>query len=451
MFFKKHLLNVINFILSGIIFGLGTYALTNEMIFSSNPNDHQNFPFFLLLFLITLSSFLILLFLNLFNGRYKISKIIYISLFILFVIGFITIIRFNSSTNFVFNLKDDETISFVYEYSSLDRIINIFQLLILFLIFITLFDIVPKIFKDFDYTLFASFLCLGIVTILMIISYCIEGINYINFFKYLLSDNKLTNYITHSAFANRNSYGITLFIGICSCLYLHTKFKKFYFLIIAAFIHINIWFTLCKTANILGLILIISYLLMRFFLTLKGNKKRNIISLICISSISIILVSTFLICLGVNNKFETFFYNITGGTKFDSLFSRFAIFKGCISLIKKTSIIFGAGYHNFNAILNNIYGTSFTHNMWLEIFGSGGVILLICSLLFFVYLIILIIKNIKCYIDLSLLSLILVSICLVYTFVESGSIIFPSTPEYLFLSIIIFVPILQKSSSLLLK
>ncbi len=444
MKFEFSKLNIANIVLSILVYFFGLYLLTNNLILGSNPTGEQSFSFFILLFMFCLLFFFILIALNVIKKNYKPSYILLCACLFIFIIGIINYLTMSLERNFSFNDYNGNIVSFSYVVSDT----KIFQYRLSFFILILLFfftmDVVPKIFKKFDIASIYALIFLTFVVVLAVISYFIEGSNYINFLKNLSSENPYV-YAVKSLFVHRNNYGIILFGALCSSLYLHSKTKKFYWFIFDIFFLINMFFTLCKTGLVLSILLNVAYLVMRFCLSYKEHKKRNLISLASICGLCAIFIVGVITILIVKGKFNSFLDNFFSKNVFRTIESRFILYKNAVDVVMSTNIVTGAGYKVFNDILFNINGyTTFSHNGVLELFGTGGIILVTFSILFVIYFIYHSFKDTKTNKNDALFGLILMFVCLIYTMFESGSILFASTSDYMYLSILIFVPLLQK-------
>lgn len=436
--------NITNIVLSILVYFFGLYLLTDEMLLGANPTAEQPFSFFTLFFLFCIITFFVLIALNVIKKNYKPSYAFLCGLLIIFIIGVINYFLMPQKRNFSFNDYNGSIVSFSYSLTDTKIFQYRLSFFILFLLFFFTIDVVPKIFKNFDILTFYALLFISSIIVLAIISYFIEGSNYLNFLKNLSSENPYV-YTVKSLLMHRNNYGILLFGAICSTLYLHSKSKKFYWFIFDAFFLINMLFTLCKTGLILSILLNAIYLIMRFCLSYKDNKKRNLITLLTICSVCVVFLISVVVFLSMKGKLNSFIDNFFSKNVFSTVESRFVLYKNAIDVVKSTNIVVGAGYKVFNDILFNINGyTTFSHNGVLEIFGSGGIVLLSFSALFLIYFVYHSIKDFNDDKNGAMFGLILMFISLLYTMFESGSIIFSSTTDYLYLSILLFVPLMKK-------
>mgnify|MGYP006913127712 FL=1 len=433
--------NLINIILLLSFFGFGLYLVTGDVLFGNNPLIKQPFWLIIFLFCLTLLFLLCIFAYNIYKHKYKPSLKIGIFLSVIFIIGMITLLVFPSKKIFNFTLPDKQIEMVSYELSNISRSQYIFQYFVLLCMFFVIVDTIPKIF-DFDVPFFLSIICVSIVTILMIISYFKDFESYINIFKNLNTDHFYI-YKIRSVFVNENSYAAIIFAGLFATLYLHSKNSKFYWYIVDVFFFFNILFTMCKTVIICGFILNVAYLLSRFFITLKEHKKRNIVAMSIIAPLLFVFFISQPI-LYFNNEFaHTFISNFFDNNGFASMKSRFDLYKYSFSIINQTSVLFGTGYHVSSDVMFSLCGTPFMHNGLLELLTSGGIFLIVCGLLILVFAIWQIIKNFKKHIVGCSRTIVFIAVMLIYMLVESGSMLFPGTLEFAFVSMIIFVPVMK--------
>lgn len=436
--------NIFNIFLCTATFCFGLYALSNQYLFTANPQETQSPIFFYIIFSLCLISFGFFVGTNIFKKNYKFSKIILIVSIFLFVVGFINLLTIKENT--IISIVKGETINqYEYSFSINNRIRYIFSYLILILMFYCTVDVVPKVFKDFDILYFYSILFILTTIVLAIISYFIENVKYIEFIKNIASDNPYASTVK-SLFYHRNSYGVTLFCAICSSLYLHHEDKKFYWFIFDGFFFINMIFTLCKTGLILSILLNVSYLIARFVLTYKENRKRNLIAFISIIGTFVALIVMAVIILSMKGKLSSLLDSLFSKDIFRTVEARFELCKTSIDIVKSTNVLVGAGYKVFGDLLHIISSEHnyFSHNGIVELLGQGGVVLLVCAILIVIYYLYNNLRLLKINKNEAIFGYIIFTVCFIYTMFESGSIIFPSTLEYTFISFLIFVPLLQK-------
>lgn len=435
---------IINLVWIIFVFASGLYLINGKQLFGPNSEKDQPDGFFIFLIVFFILSFVGLIIYAIKTKQYKPSRILSIICLGLFIFGMMAIILFPSNKDFSnISVNNENNILIV---SNVQKTKYIFQYLGLIALFYLSFDVLIKLFKEFDIIYFFCMLFIFVTLILVVISYFIESANYVNLIKNISKENPY-QYTVKSLLPHRNSYGIILFIAMLSSLYLHLKDNKFYWYILDGFFFINLIFTLCKTGLVLYVLFNFSYLLARFFLTYKDFKKRNIIALISFSGSLILIISIALIYLSVLGKLNSFINNFFSSNTLGTIEGRFLLYEGAIKVIGETNIILGCGYKIFGSALSivTIEHNIYSHNGILELYGAGGIILISFATLFVIYCLYKMIKNFNINKKDNIYTLIVLIISFVYTMVESGSIVFASTIEYTFLSLLIFVPLIKNN------
>ncbi len=433
-----------------LLFTSGFYPLVGSTLFASDAVGKVG----LLnssLFIVSFSVFLItLICLTIYLAKketYRPSWPIVIGLSVVLLINALTIVFFRDKT-FSVDLVDGGITTFSFSIESLTKLRYIAQLICLLLLSFIIIDIIPKMFKVQILYVF-SFACLLFVLVSIIGSYIVDNVRYIDFVKHLSSPSELYDYTTFSFYAYRNSYGFILFLGLVASLFLHLRRHKYYWFVVYGFIYLNLIFTLCKTALILGMFLLLLYLVIRFILSYKNNKKRNMIALIVITSICLISLISVIALINCNESIKNAFFD-TGTISY-----RKVIWHNCISILNSTSYVLGAGFHLFGDILF-IFNTSdpttyhhndtpFAHNGFLELMGNGGIVFLLAFALILIYVISRYIKKYKENKQLCLFEFSLIFVCLIYMQFESGTFILPYNIDSSYLSLIILMPAFTKN------
>ncbi len=437
-----------------LLFTSGFYPLVGSTLFAENAVGKVGLlstNLFITSFVVFIITFVSLLVYLIINKTYTPSWIILIGLTIALLINMLTIIFF-SDKSFSVDLIGGEVDVFTYSIDHLLKLRYIMQLICLFVILFIIIDIVPKLFS-LDILYVFSFACILFVLTSIISSYFIDNVRYIEFIKKLSSPSELYDYAIFSFFAYRNSYGFVLFLGLIASLFLHSRRHKYYWFIVFGFIYLNLIFTLCKTALILGLLFLLLYLCIRFILSFKENKKRNIIVFLIITTLCLAGLITFTTIITHNDIIKDAIFN-TGTISY-----RKVIWHNCLSILNSTSYLFGAGFHIFGDILF-IFNTSdpvtyhhndtpFAHNGYLELLGNGGIIFLLVFALILIYTISQYFKRYKNNKQLSLFELSLICVCLIYMILESGTFILSYNIDNAYLSLLILMPAFYKKDWLM--
>ena len=428
-----------------LLFTSGFYPLVGSTLFASDAVgkvELLNSCLFIVSFSVFLITLICLIFYLVKKESYRPSWPIVIGLCVVLLINALTIVFFRNKT-FSVDLVDGGITTFSFSIEALTKLRYVAQLICLLSLSFIIIDIIPKMFKVQILYVF-SFACLLFVLVSIIGSYVIDNVRYIDFIKHLSSPSELYDYTAFSFYAYRNSYGFVLFLGLVASLFLHLRRHKYYWFIAYGFIYLNLIFTLCKTALILGLLLLLLYLIIRFVLSYKSNKKRNLIALIVITSICLVVLISFVILINCSESLKNALLD-TGTISY-----RKVIWHNCISILNSTSYIIGVGFHLFGDILF-IFNTSdpttyhhndtpFAHNGFLELMGNGGIVFLLAFVLILIYVISRYIQKYKENKQLCFFEFSLIFVCLIYMLFESGTFILPYNIDSSYLSLIILMP-----------
>lgn len=438
-----------NKILLYIIIFIGGFLLLNVGLF-----DTTGFLRTLHLeeFLIIFGVFLLILFafayINHKHNRYKTNYLLVAGLLILTIMSFFVLVLSPNTYEVSYQGLIKE-VTFNFENKTY-FLIGSFLSYFFFYLFIY---VVPRSFyyrKQFKWIiyLFLLFLLAG-----LIYSYVVEYDNYLNFLS-SFSSGDIYSSTTMSFFGHRNVYGLVLFLGVISLLYLHYLNKKFYWYILIVFLCLNMVFTLSKTPILLTAFILVCYLFMRFLLSFKAHRKRNLITfgvifIITMTIIGLVTVGAFY-QIPYISKISNAFKDIisSGSNTFDS---RLAIWINTFNLFTSNllNMMFGFGFGVFDhllfayqSIVPGAEATSNIHNGYLMLVSQGGIILLASFILVIIYLVYIIIKMYKIDKDLSLFSLFLLIASLGYMMMESRAIIFTNSPDMIYLTFIATSPLL---------
>lgn len=382
------------------------------------------------------------LFLTLYVLITKDKKSIFIwQILVLFFVIFLIdlIVTLSSSTLFTYE-------SIEVSISPFDKFKGITSAFVILSLTYIMFFLLPLHYHGKKTQLLVLSLLLIAVFVTIIISYAKEGVNYPNIFKKYDDSWYNYQYAAKSLFEHRNSYGAFLFIGLVASLYLNYICPKWFTYLVTGFIYLNLIFTLCKTALLLGALLILSYLIIRFILTFNDHKKRNLITLsifVLFLVVGIVLVLTVPI---LKDGFTSIFL------KFSNKNSemRFDIQKTSLSILSPIDIIFGKGVTIYSKEVGSVlmskgFGTTFTHNGYIYLLGSFGIFGLILFTLLLAFVIYNAAKLFKKDMWLSFLTLITLLSILVYSMFEEHILFMPNNFYMLFLTVTIVTPILGEN------
>lgn len=440
--------DIFNIIMLSLSALCGVYLSMGDVLFGSDGFKNQSFYMSLGLLLILIGFLTSIFLINKFKNDYHPSLLLFIGLFTLFVINTITLFITPDSKEYILNSVKDGPIKFNFETNLTYKFSCVFQLIGLLSLVYIIFDLAPKLFKDNRIIDMYPFLCIVTVSIVILLSYIFDFEKYINFFPSLFNGNVYDSTVSF-LFGSRNTFAFVIVLGIISCLYLHLKYRKIYYVIGSIYFYLSLVFTFSKTALILSFILLCAYYLYRFFITYQDNKKRNIIALSITCSSLLVLLTTGIIVLSVTSSWD----KIISSDGISTLTTRFYIYRNVIDILNQTNFFGGAGFHMFGEILYQfnahdtfafIYNdTSFAHNAALELLGNGGVVMLGLAIILYVQIIIRYVRHIKVDKHFAIFGLALITFASIYSLFESGSFIFASSFDYLVLSFIIVTPIMH--------
>ena len=219
-----------------------------------------------------------------------------------------------------------------------------------------------KIIKFLDTILyFAMFLCIY---------------NIIVNYKYMLSLNALNNKYIHisSLFSHRNSFGQFLFIVfiINTLLYDKTKNKRYiYFGIMFA---INLFYTFSRTS-----ICTVAIFFIILYFT-KCNTKKELLTKILICIVLILVFMLIISNESIVDFLEYYVLRIEDGTS-----GRDTLWKMAFNMLNGGRIFLGYGLGSSVNLLAE-YSLTNTHNSYIEMLISGGLIYLISMLIYLIIL-----------------------------------------------------------------
>ena len=452
IFNYRNVLNTIFFILFSCS---AFYCLVGVRCFGSEPL--KVLPSWEIVFygLLAFSFFLTLIIFNKKANNYRISLTIFFIHIILFFTNIIAICMMKSPS--IFSIEEGNIVTqFVYAISDSTRFVFIIQFSALLMVSFFLLDLLPKIYKTYNFVYVVSFLVILFVMVCVIYSFISDYEVYMNAIEAIIH-KKPVNASINSFFPNKNSYALIVFIGLAASLFLHQRKGHFWWLIFALFFTFSIMITYCKLLTIIAPITLLTYLIIRFFYTFKKHPILNVITLI--ASVVALLTISFVFALiershpnYVRYLLEVFFHN---RTEYDAFEARVAIWVKAFQLLDhyRYSYAIGLGYNVFGDYLaqymqyggqtSSIFVHAYSHNGFLELLGNGGLFLVFSFTFLLFYVVILGIKYFKQNKMIVILSYLIIISMFAEMAVESGTFIFPYSPEFAFAGVIIYVPILN--------
>lgn len=462
---ELRLKDIINVLIIGVFLGTGFMVINGTNVFHyGHTYDQLSLVAFLILFVLAVFSFAGLIIYNIVKNGYRPSYIIAGVFGLLFIGGMIAILILNKDKTYHVNLAEeireheyvftDQIVEFKYPITGIERMRYIFQYLTLLMSTYLIVDIIPKVLDGRKAVALGSILIISFALFCVIFSYFKDHERYALIFGDL-TKGELFLHSVSSFFSHKNYFGFLLFLATISSLYLHQYKSHFWWIITAMFFYSHILFTWDKSSLLITTVFLVAYFIYRFLFTLRLHKKMNIIGLSATLGTIVVFVVTLIIICSVNIVFKDSLiksFTTRGTTTFAS---RRAIWKLCTMIFGQTNIIIGAGYKSFAELIRLFDSYAFmeggvysAHNAYLEMLGTGGILLLLAFFAITAYLIYLSIKYFRAEHGVSMFTMILITVVFAYMMVESGSFLFSQTLDYGYLSIICCVPILSVHQSL---
>lgn len=452
-FFKSIGLNdYINFILAIICALLSFYLSNNSFLFGNNPNQKLDVWLSIVLTLINISSFAVLIIINVIKGKYRPNKYIITCLILIFVINTFFVI-FNTTTSVTFLSYDKSThINVSLSFSTSDKVTNILSFLGTVLGMALILDVLHKIFNLKKILTIISLIILIACTVFIIISYIKFGNRYFLLYQHLI-DGELYHASIPSIFQTKNEYALVLYVGLLSGILIHQYYKKWFIFVPIIYMYINIIHSLSKSMIIIGLLTILIYLFLLFAFSYKDNKKRNLTLLAIFGGAFFTVGLTAVIVLLSLNKFDDFLKTIYLVKGNDTFITRQAIWNKAIAINNSKYWIFGSGHGLYGETMHACNQLDYTsieatarysaHNAFLQYIGEGGLFFLVAEILLLAYSLFCGIKHFKenqLFISLSFLVLALFFILM---FLESATIGLSLSLDYGLITLFVITPLLS--------
>ena len=300
-------------------------------------------------------------------------------------------------------------------------------------IYIGLF-VFPRRFKSLNFIKYLGYALFIFLGVLIIYGYIAEHNNYISFIKFVFGIERpeganIYMYSVKSFILHRNAYGMMMMVGIIFAFICHVFDKKWYYYLIAAFLYVNMIFSLCKTGLLISAIIIFVYVIYRLIITYKDHKIRNKTALISIISVIVIGGGIFAISYFSKGKFLGSLYNIiksiTGGGQ--TLDTRSYIWDNCYQLMRSGWWLIGRGFGTFNTMLMPMNTATSdgndpvfpSHSSYIGLPAEGGILFLIAYLALLIYSGYVIYKSFKKAPEITLAVSLGVFSFVMYSFIET--------------------------------
>lgn len=337
---------------------------------------------------------------------------------------------------FVYFLADSKRVRFVLTFG--------IACVYLYLIY----AIVPKVLRNSRQINIYFFGCIGVSLVAILWSYAFETKIYQYYFDSSFDLN--TENVASSFFNNRNTYGMMLLLGICSCAYLQNQSRHWWHYLTMSFLLFNLLFVLSKTSIILSAVFITAFLIYRYVVTVKRHwLKDNIVLLFFLLSAGF---ATWYILSGAISKsgiLSKIYTNVTDAitkNSFDTIETRIMTWQRVLGFLSiQPYSLFGYGDGNFMWFLgqyegNNISQLGYTHDGFIAMFAYGGIIRFLIYVAMLSHFFVVAIKNLAHHHANTIVSLLIFLIFLGHGFMETTSFL-GADSKTLILLITVFVPV----------
>ena len=264
---------------------------------------------------------------------------------------------------------------------------------------------------------------------LFVFIYSLFKDNYFDFISLFFSDKffntNIYDFAPGSIFNNKNQYGIFDEICIILSIFYYYLTKRKYSIVLSFVFFIHLVTTLCKTGIIITGFVLLVYLITLFVIGIKKKEKGTLllsgITLLIITITAVAIILLFFLNEDAHRYIVYLDYHHT-------LTERLAIWFNSYQLTSKASFVYGSGYGIYDTILYNcpLYytdaGMAYTHNWFLLIIGTGGVIMLFPYVIFLVAFAFLLKKAMKNDYKIGLVFVVASSIFFLHSFLEDNCI-----------------------------
>lgn len=338
-----------------------------------------------------------------------------------------------------------------------DRIYNILNNGVTILLTYFLFFILPHKFhyqKQLNYLFYAV-----VIFTIIIIAYTFfaELDTYKTIWDGLIRGLDVAYQKIKSIFINGNNYGFVILLGIIALIYLNNhRPNVIWYLLMIAF-YLAMIFSLCKTTIAIATIVIPVYIFARLIMTMKKHCVRNIFLLvsalaILTSFILIVILSTKYYNLPILKQVHFFLNDIFKDHGTSTMDSRGYLWSLGYQIIKQFNLFIGVGKNQFGELLSNMQNADgqslnnliYVHNGYLHILGEGGLLLAICSIGMFTYVLFAAIKTFKYDKTVVLSTALGYFILFIYMWAETPAFIFASSLEHFLFIAMINLPLLSR-------
>lgn len=284
-------------------------------------------------------------------------------------------------------------------------------------------------------------------------SYIVESQSYYTIFHHASDARDFPNIVSFTN--NKNTYGILLFIGTCSAIYLSAFCKRWFYVLFAWFFFLNQVVCGSKTSLVCSAILIVAFFIWRFVTQVKYHPFIEI--LLCslaIAFVAFVFIAYFL-RIGAGVSIIAAFYSYMDeiitppfGTRFGTFNDRVGVWQIAFSVLSSSPLflVFGMGSINSGYVLGaclpeSDFSIGSAHSGFVDVICRFGIIGLLCYVFILVYFIVLVVKNLKAKHKETVISLFIFIAVLLHGILEDTNFLSAQTKNIMLL-FITFVPVL---------
>ena len=294
---------------------------------------------------------------------------IIIVLSILFVTNILVISTTPLENTISYTVGEEHLVTLI-TIDNLDKIIYIFEFA-LFLLSNYIMIVYPLYrFKSKVHFMWIAIIVIVFAFICVIYSYATEWETYKLYFDNIATT--LKSYNPHSLTFNSNDYAAILLGAIYCCFACNMITKKRIFWIIAIFFGLNIPFPMSRICLILTVAIFLLFFGYKMFMSWKGHEVRNANIIFLVALIIIVLVLIGVYVPNARNYLENVVF-----VKIGDFTGRKQLWAFTIEITKGWHIAFGNGHGYFNTVFATIKTVKSPHNLYLQAYGAGGIVLLV--------------------------------------------------------------------------
>lgn len=325
---------------------------------------------------------------------------------ILFICNLVALLLFPTEINATVPRLHSGTLDISYYLPMGDKIRYMFTFGVECIYLYMFFVFFPKVFRNKRAVNIVMHLVIFACLVAIIYSLCVEFNVYSQYNEADLDPAKIKSAVSFTN--NRNTFGFYILLGILAAAYLNSNCHRFYYWFFILLFYVEQYFIISKTALIISNVLVIAYVVYRYFRTVKIHAISSSIWLLVLA-LAIAIISL-LIFMPIGDDVR-FFRNIKSGfdyamfgSKSRTLYARLEIWNYSFTSLfdKPTEYLLGIGKGNYGWYFGMIaHSTSvpveqgFAHNGFVQMFCEGGVVKLLAYVGIIGYMVYISIQNLK--------------------------------------------------------